>query len=191
VADPFALLSLQTQVGEIVEQAHDLCDGLSQEAFNWRPPFRWSVGQCLIHLNLTTEEMLKGLQNALPLLHHPAAPPHYPAWERWLVSLEEPPPKVRLPTVSQLKPQPETPQQKGQVLEEFMALRNRLLVLGQQSEGLDWGRNKIPFPLLPALRVSWGSALAFALAHDRRHLYQAGLVLAHPDFPTQGEIAAE
>lgn len=182
MAEPFDLVSLQTQVAEILEQTQNLCEELSEEAFNWRPAFRWSVGQCLVHLNLTTQEMLKGLEGSLPLLRIPAGgPPQYPAWERFLLTLEEPPPRIRIPTLSGLKPAQQ--HSKTQVLAEFVELRHHFIELGKQSQGLDWGKNKVPFPLLPTLKVSWGSALAFCLAHDRRHLYQAGLILAHPGFP--------
>ena len=180
--EPFTLLSLQTQVGEILEQTQSLCEGLSEEAFNWRPPFRWSVGQCLVHLNLTMKEMVEGLESTFPMLRLPmGGPPQYPAWEGFLLKLEEPPPRIPIPTLSRLKPAPQ--HYKVQVLVDFVELRQHLAELGKASQHLDWVRNKVPFPLLPALKVSWGSALAFALAHDRRHLYQAGLVLAHPGFP--------
>jgi hypothetical protein len=185
VAEPFNLLSLKTQAIEVLEQTQDLCEELSEEAFNWRPPFGWSVGQCLVHLNLTMGEMVKGLEDSLPTLQAAGQGiPQYPAWERFLLGLEEPPPRIRIPTLKRLAP----PQQhsKTQVLLEFVELRHHLTGLGEHSQGLDWGRNKIPFPLWPVLRVSWGSALAFALAHDRRHLYQAGGVLAHPEFPIKG-----
>src|SRR5262245_22646749 len=43
-----------SQVEEIKRDAEDLVEGLSEAEFNWRPsPEKWSIGECLEHLNVT------------------------------------------------------------------------------------------------------------------------------------------
>src|SRR5215510_1604769 len=42
------------QVEEIKRVAEDLVEGLSEDQFNWRPsPEKWSINECLEHLNVT------------------------------------------------------------------------------------------------------------------------------------------
>jgi len=47
------LEDLRRQIDGIVSDAQKLTAGISDRQFNWQPePGRWSIAQCLVHLNL-------------------------------------------------------------------------------------------------------------------------------------------
>jgi hypothetical protein len=76
---------------------------LSPNQFNWRPsPDRWSVGQCVEHLNITTERYLPVLRRALSdarAAGKVASGPFVLGFlERWFLGSMEPPPKRRFRT---------------------------------------------------------------------------------------------
>ena len=54
------------QLDRIETEARYLSDSLSEAQFAWRPGVgRWSVGECLDHLTITTELTLGGIRPAL------------------------------------------------------------------------------------------------------------------------------
>ncbi len=54
------------QIEQIKTRCDTLVAGLSNEAFNWRPAQgRWSISECLDHLNITAERYLPVIDGAL------------------------------------------------------------------------------------------------------------------------------
>ena len=54
------------QFEALKQEARVLVNGMSHEAFNWRPePDRWSVGECLDHLNTLGTLLLPNLEDAI------------------------------------------------------------------------------------------------------------------------------
>lgn len=176
------------QVEAVKADGRDLASGLSHEQFNWRPgPGRWSVAECLAHLNknLTVfpaidhtmdEAERRGLRSPGPF--------RYGWWSRLIVRSMEPPPKFRMRTFPVLVP-PATPLESGDVLREFIALRDQFAERIRRADGLDLRRAIVQSPLNRFIRLPLGAYFAFLLAHDRRHLWQARQVLAAPGFPAR------
>lgn len=183
----FDLSQLQIQTGEILDQLELMTAGLDLAQANWQPtPTRWSVAQCIQHLNTFNASQLAHLEGFLsqaqPVRGRGGS---YPWWERWFMWLEEPPPKFRLPTPASL--QPASNLDLSAVVAEFRGHHQQLLQLGEQARNLDWVATRAPVSFLPRVRMSLGTQLALVLVHDRRHLYQMGQVLSHPQFPVEEE----
>jgi len=173
------------QIENIKEDASELSAPLTDSQFNWRPsPKKWSISECLVHLNLTDGLDLAGM--AAEIEHGHAAgitakgPFRYGVFSRIFIRYTEPPPKIRIKA-----PQAYVPPAghlKDRVVPEFLSIHDRLLGLIVQSNGLDLARIKVGTPI-PRIRFSLGQRFALITAHDRRHLWQAWEVRKHPNFP--------
>lgn len=164
------------QLTAVVKDAQALCAPLSAETFNWQPgPGRWSMGQCLEHLNTTERAFLPRIHEAIERVRasgkRSAGPTRIGFFMRWFIREMEPPPKRRFRT----KPAfvPPSVLRKDAVLAEFTALHDQLLQYLEGVNGYDLGSVKIGSPFAPLLRYNLGAAFALIAAHDRRHLWQA------------------
>ena len=161
--------------------------GLTDAQLNWRPgPDRWSIGQCLDHLNVTVRKTLPAFDRAIAAArdrsHVAPGPFRYGWFARWMVSSMEPPVKRRQGTFKILVP---TQQQVSlaPTLAEFRSLRDQLAERVRSADGLDLRRARVTSPVMRLLRLPLGAYFAFVLAHDRRHLLQARNVRGAPEFP--------
>ena len=69
------------------------------------------------------------------------------------------------------------------VLDRYSKSNRRLLELLHEADGLDVSRAKMVSPLAKWLKLRIGAAFAILAAHERRHLWQAGRVVAAEGFP--------
>lgn len=174
------------QVHVIKLDAKGLAEGLTREQLNWRPePGRWSVAQCLDHLNainrasaeLLDRAVAEGRQKGL-LKDGPYA---YGFLSRWFLQTLEPPVKRRFRAPAKFRPGAD--RSLDDVLPPFLALHERVETLLRQADGLDLARIKVPSPVTSLFRYSLGMAFWLLTAHDRRHLWQARQVLQDRRFP--------
>jgi len=176
------------QLEAVLDDAESLAGGLSDSQLAWRPaPSRWSVADCLNHLNVTcgkylprTGEMIaqarsQGLTGRGPFRH--------PFVGNWFVRLMEPPPRRKLRVPGVFAPLPDQPA--ASLLPEFRRLSRLLLAQVAESDGLDLAAVKTPSPAARHFTLTLGQCFAALAAHDRRHLWQARQVLEHADFPRQ------
>ncbi|MDX1546753.1 MAG: DinB family protein [Rhodothermales bacterium] len=181
------LCAYQTQFEALKQEARVLVNGMEADAFNWRPaPDRWSVGECLDHLNRTGALMVPRLERAIARGRSKgltAEGPFTYGWlGRWWIRAMQPAsrrkmttPKVFRPSASALEPAP--------VVAAFEALQDDLMALVRAADGLDLRRVKAASAALPVLRLSLGVWFASTAAHEERHLAQARRVMAHAGFP--------
>src|SRR5258707_9226064 len=85
------------QFEQLAADADVLAGPLADDRFNWKPgPERWSIAQCVEHLNATARAYLpmldEGIGNAIRLGLYGAGPFHYNLLGRVLASRMEPPP---------------------------------------------------------------------------------------------------
>lgn len=168
------------QFEAIKSDARSLVSGLSDAQFTWRPePGRWSVGQCLAHLNIIATKMLPAFERAIAdgerRRQHGQGPFKYGWLDRWMLRAMEPPPKRRLRTRPPFVPA--APGPVDQVFAEFLALHDQLIERVRRANGLDLRRVKVRSPVNRLLRFSLGAYFGITAAHDRRHLWQARRVL--------------
>lgn len=185
------------ELRETGARAEELAGGLDEGRLWWRPePDRWSVGECLDHLVRTGEEYLRVFDEAIERGRVAGltgiGPFRRSLLGRWIAWTLEPPPRMRFPAPKVIRPRrsesgsPEGGEARGSgasPLPAFLALRGRLRERLEAADGLDLGRVRVRSPFIPLLSVDLDSAFALVAVHERRHLWQAARVLAHPDFP--------
>lgn len=178
---------LERQLDQVVADAHAVVGGLASHQVNWRPARdRWSVGECVSHLNVGIRAALPALDRAIESARARGYSGHGPfryGWfARWMVRSMEPPPQRRFTTFPVFQPAP-APHDAALLLAEFAAVRDELRARLARAEGVDWRRARVTSPASRLLRLPFGAYVAFLLAHDRRHLWQARQVRNDPGFP--------
>jgi hypothetical protein len=166
--------------------ADALVADLSEAQFSWHPaPDRWSVAQCIDHLNATAREYLprldEGIAEAIRRgLYRPG--PYTYMWSgRLLVYLSRPDSGVRAKSPKAFVPAPNRPRQ--EIMAAFRAYQVQYVDRLRQANGLDLGRARVASPVSRWISMSLGSGFALMVVHERRHLAQAQRVLGTPGFP--------
>jgi DinB family protein len=168
--------SFKKEVNDCRTRAARLVDGLSSEQFVLRPePARWSIAECLVHLNLTAKLVQKitrkGIEEARERNIGGDGPFQLGARGRLLIWIAEPPPKFRIPAPRGIAP-PMAIDQPERVLPDFMHAQDEWERLLQQAEGLDLARITLGSFFSP-FRCQMSGGLMWMMAHQRRHLWQA------------------
>lgn len=177
----------ETQMAEIRTAARAVAEGLNETQFNWRPAAdRWSVGECLAHLNVTVRAVLPALDQAIATGRSKGltgnGPFRYGWFARRVAASMEPPVRRRFRTQKIFLPA-DTRHVPAAVLSEFDAVHDQLAERFARADGLDWGRVRVISPASRWLRLPFGAYTRFTLAHDRRHLWQAQQVREASGFP--------
>ena len=177
------------QYEDLKHDARLLTEGLSDPQLSWSPaPGRWSMAQCLDHLNSVAGPYAQALETGIAAARaqgrRAAGPVRYSFLERWMIRSMEPPPRRRLPAPAMFRPaEAARPVDAAGVIADYLALKDRFIELLARADGLDVGRVKITSPVTRLLRLRIGAAFAFLAAHERRHLWQARQVRESSDFP--------
>lgn len=135
---PPQLRALEDELAQAQARAHRLADRLPAEAWNRRPaPQRWSIGEQLIHLNLTSHAYLPLLQEALTKARESELAGNGPfrrGFVGWLLErLTEPPVRLRARTAALFVPEAVEPP--TEVLAEFDRLQEALIAAVRHSAG--------------------------------------------------------
>jgi DinB family protein len=179
--------SLLDQIEATKQEGAAIAAGLRDAQFNWQPgEGRWSIAQCLNHLNVGDTLVLPAFDRAIAAgraagkTSAGAAPFRYGWFSRLMISQMEPPPKWRMKTP--LKKSAGTTHRLADVVPEFARVRDQLAERVHQSDGLDLTRIRTISPVNRLVRLPLGAYFEFILAHDRRHLWQARQVRNSPGF---------
>lgn len=173
-------------------RAHRLADTLSDDAFNWKPaPKRWSVGECLVHLNTIAGRELPHFVAAAEAAEaagrRAQGPFRYGLFSRLFIQSVTPGSRP-LPTLPAMKPPP-TPVptrsnlDRDAVLAAMDASTEGFVMLIDRSDGLDLAGVKVASPFLPFVSMPLGAHLEALGQHALRHVGQAERVAAMPGFP--------
>jgi hypothetical protein len=138
-------------------------------------PDRWSIAECVAHLNLTSTAYLPllraGLDEARRSGH--TAPERYrrdlAGWLLW--KSMGPPIKAKFKTAAPFVPRGDRPA--ADLVAEFERLQAEVAVLAREAEGLPVDRVKVASPFNPRLRYNLFAALSVLARHQHRHLWQA------------------
>ncbi len=160
----------------------------SDEQWNWRPgPGRWSIGECMQHLAITTELMLGRVKPALESARAKGMtgdePYGYGPIGGWFVRIMEQPGKRPMPSPANFLPQSSLP--KAVVLNAFHHAQEDFRQTMTGAYGLALDRIKAPSSARGAwwLRLNVAAWFAATLAHERRHVAQARRVRTAEGFP--------
>jgi hypothetical protein len=171
------------QVRTLIRRAREIAGDLDTDTFNRKPPDGgWSVAQCLDHLNASARLQLPTLTEAM---EEARAKGQVIAdrtrdgrtWiGRFVAWSQEPPYRIRMKTFQAIEPAAAR-LEPDDVLDEFQALHEELIVRINEAITLDQRRIRIPSTLNPRLRLTLADWFAFLAAHGRRHLWQADQTL--------------
>ena len=161
---------LRAELEDARRDAHRLVDGLDDVRWSASPaPGEWSVGQCVMHLNLTSHAFVPLLRRAVD-----SAPPGTArarmgvtgAFLWWALTL-----RVPVKTAEPFQPRSTEPRQG--VMADFEALQDQLLTIVDAADGRDLRHTSIASPFDPRFRYNAYAALRIVVAHQRLHLRQA------------------
>lgn len=174
---------MHPQLQAIADDLHGARDRLRRLAATvpeplWtrRPdPHRWSVAECVAHLNLTSAAYLPLLDSALAearALREPA-PRRYRrdplGWLLW--SVMAPPVRMRVRTTAPFVPEATASPQ--ELVREFDHLQEEQLRRVEQADGLPLGKVRVPSPFDARVKYNLYACLGILPRHQHRHLWQA------------------
>jgi len=142
---------------------------------------RWSVAECVSHLNLTSAAYLPLLDDALARAG--AIPATAPRRYRrdpvgWLLWRTMGPP-VRFKTKTSAPFLPSTVRSVSGLIQEFERLQQEQLRRVEQSDGLPLDRVRVVSPFDARVKYNLYSCLSILPRHEHRHLWQAEQVDVH------------
>ena len=149
-----------------------------------RDQSRWSTGECVAHLNLTSEAYIpriqKAIEEARKLPRKDDGPYRPDLIGRIFGKLVGPLPKIGKMRIGKVKttpafvPNANLPKQ--QLLAEFKRPQLELMRLVRECDGLAIDKVKITSPFGEKIQYDCYSALVLLPRHEERHLEQAELV---------------
>lgn len=158
------------------ERLERLRQGLTLEAWSRRPaPEKWSPGECVAHLNLTSSAFVPLLRQGLDECGRSgrAAGGRYRrdlvGWLLWRALSV--PGRFKSRTAAAFVPSGDRPA--GELAAEFGRLQAEQIALTRASDGLPIDRVKIVSPFDTRVRYSIFAALSILPRHQHRHLWQA------------------
>ena len=168
--------TLTQQINEARRRAQELVSGLTSGQLSKRPhPAKWSIAECLAHLNVTAaivqSLMRKAIEQGKRDKKFGDGPFEIGAKGRFLIWLAEPPLKVRLPAPRVVRPPARIDDPMG-LLPSFLKAQDEWERLMCESQGLDQARIKLG-SLTSPFRARLCAAIPWMMAHQRRHLLQA------------------
>ncbi|MEM7168160.1 MAG: DinB family protein [Planctomycetota bacterium] len=176
--------ALATAFAEMAQWAPEVVAGLSEEQLQWRPqPKRWSMAECIDHLNKTADIYTPALQRGIEMGQQTRgdAPIRHGILGKLFLQAVSPETKWRVATLKQFRP-PEKPPM-GAVMTRFLAAQEDFIDCVQRADGLDLTKIKVRSPALKFLRLPLGTWLCVMRDHQLRHLNQAAQLRKRVDFP--------
>jgi hypothetical protein len=183
-----ATVSLPTQLALVKEEllyarerARRVCKGLDARTWTARPlPGEWAIGECLTHLNITSERFIPLIDDAIRDGRARGVEGNGPygkgllgwALQRFL----EPPYKMKIKTTPPFLPV--TVESMADTLERFDYLQQELQVRIDRSAGLALDRLRTVSPFNTRVKYNLYATFCVIAAHQRRHLWQAEQVRA-------------
>ncbi len=178
--DPSLVHPQLKQVAAELDAAEESVKALSSASdetlFLARPdPDRWSAGENIIHLNLTTASFVPLLNEVIDEDPNPRVGEDHVlrrdilgAFLTWAV---EPPHRHRMKTTAPFLPR--GGKSRAEIVAEFSKLQHELQKLLAKAQTHDLAKLRIVSPFDARLRYNVYSAFRVLPAHQRRHLWQA------------------
>jgi hypothetical protein len=169
------LAKLNEQFARAADLAKAACTGLTEEQLTLRADSaQWSIAECLVHLNLSSETFLSEINKACiearqRQLHGdgPFRKDLRGSVLRWFMM---PPVRIKVRTSSILEPSMIWPVEKA--LPRFLELQAGLQKLIEEADGLDLNRIMIASSISRLVRYNLFACFEIVIAHQLRHLWQ-------------------
>src|SRR5919204_2471224 len=171
---------IDRQLTDARRRAHDVATRVGPERWRTRPaPGEWSVAECVVHLNLTSQAFLPLVRDAVSrgrARNVLGAGPYRRDIVGWFLGwITEPPVRFSVKTTAPFLPAAIDPPAK--VLQTFDALQEQVRGCVHEAQGLDLGRIRLASPFDARLKYNLYSCLRIIPAHQRQHLVQAENVI--------------
>ena len=150
----------------------------SPRELNWRPtPEKWSVAECLEHLNIYSRYYNPAMEKAIQEKSHLLFVEEFKSG--WVgdfsIKSVHPDNTKKQKTLKRLDPiQSELP---ATVLEDFLTHQQQLRDIISKSRSVNLNKIKIPAEVAKLLKLRLGDCLRFVVAHEQRHIRQAKAAL--------------
>lgn len=165
-------------------RATALARGLSGDQLNWKPsPDRWSIGQCLDHLLVSTEVYLPTMSNALDGRDSSPVEVITPGWLGRLfihTFIEPATQRVRGRAPGKIRPAKAVA---PDILDRFLRSNDLARAFVRRASAHDVNRIRFVNPFVPLLRFTVGTGIEVLWRHQHRHLGQAERVRQAAAFP--------
>lgn len=166
---------------EALDRLHRLVEVVAPGRWAQRTdPKRWSVAECVAHLNLTAVAYLPLVERAVAEARAIGGPAprkhrHNPAgWLLWRTM--GPPVRLRTRTIAAFMPASTAPA--TELVAEFERLQDAQVALLRAADALPLERVTVTSPFNARVRYNLFSCLAILARHQHRHLWQAEQVWA-------------
>ncbi|MBN8821546.1 MULTISPECIES: DinB family protein [unclassified Spirosoma] len=175
---------LQTRLSTILQTVDQEFAPLSEEQLRWKPaPDRWSIVECLQHLNLSERFYIRNIQHKVDKLGLvQTMPTDQTLQSDWvgkaLLFAVDPQVKLKLPAPGVVRPRTAADLIPADVLGQFIELQTLLHSLLDKAGYLDWNREKVMTLFGNWVKIRLGDAFLMLAAHTERHLKQAMRVKA-------------
>ncbi|MCF6401628.1 DinB family protein [Chitinophaga filiformis] len=179
---PVLLKELHLQIDELLKTANEQFVPAPEDVLLQQPaPEKWSVAQCLDHLNAYSRfyvpAMEKAIQSALTGSLPPAPADTFKSgWlGNYFTKMMEPKtdgqPGMKMQAPKAYRPMSNL--DAGKVVSEFIGWQQQTKALLDRAQHVNLQRIKIPTTLGNWLKFSLGDTFRFVIAHERRHMAQA------------------
>ncbi len=183
------------QTSDFLEQHREKTEQILQKAIGeWQmlppeqlstspDPGRWSAAQCMEHLNIYGHHYLPAIEKAIETGRkrgtRPANRMNSGFLGGWFTGMMRPQPDGSLKSAMQ-SPKNAVPSEQPEpraVLAEFIDQQEKMLALLDAATTINLNTLYVPTSLSAFIRMRLGDTLAFVIAHNERHVLQAGKAL--------------
>jgi hypothetical protein len=174
-----AAQDLQSRLTVILETVEREFAPLTDEQLRWKPASdRWSIVECLQHLNLAERFYIRNIQHKVDKLGlvqtNPADQSLESDWVgKAMLYIVDPQVKIKVPAPGIIRPRPAADLVPAEVMGQFLDLQTLLQSLLNKAVYLDWNQEKVMTLFGNWLKIRLGDALRMLVAHTERHLKQA------------------
>lgn len=182
---------LQNRLSAVLDTATREFRPQSDAQFRWKPaPDRWSILECLQHLNLAERFYIRNIQHKVDALGLVQTNPVDQVIESdWLgkamLYSVDPTTSIKLPAPGMTRPRRPAELNPTEVLNQFVDLQATLRDLLDKAVYLDWNQEKVMTMYGNWLTIRLGDAFRMLVAHTERHMNQAMRVRAEMNTLTQ------
>jgi len=170
---------LQTRLTVVLDTVAREFAHLSDAQLRTRPaPGKWSIVECLQHLNLAERYYVRQLQHKTDRLglvqYNPTDQTLESDWVgRLTLKFLDPKSTTKLPAPGLVKPRTASDLNPAEVMSQFLELQTLLRDFLNKLTYLDWNSEKVPTLYGNWLKMRLGDVVRMLVVHTERHLQQA------------------
>jgi hypothetical protein len=160
--------------------AKDFILSVDEHQFHQAPAEgRWSIAECYSHLISYGDLYFDNMKAAITENAVSTASLQEPFPPRWLpkklVAFFKPPYKIKLKTIKPMKPGDTTQANRMDILDEYLMLQNKLLILLEEAhhQNVHLGKTYVTHPVFSVITMTLAECFLLLDAHQQRHQWQA------------------